>query len=177
MAHPLRHLVHVSCTKKKKQSPTLKVVSQPLITVWCRCNTGGMCRTCVCVKTERNCANCLPTRNGCCPNTRLSPALHIPDTNASPPANLPLQWTILSLTQKLCLHVPFLTHRQCLNDLSLTKSLPAPYPPPPPRLTTPMAELTIKKNKHVLRESREGGRGHHRNGAAEPGSTKRGPTL
>ena len=40
--------------------------------------------------------------------------------------------------------------------------------------------LTIKQNKHVLRASREGGGGgggHYRNGAAEPVSTKRGPTF
>ena len=44
----------------------------------CICNSGGECRNCFCAKGKRQCANCLPSRKGCCsniaPNT-TSPAL------------------------------------------------------------------------------------------------------
>ena len=41
----------------------------------CRCNAGGKCVNCVCVRSRRQCSNCLPSRKGCCSNMKLSPAL------------------------------------------------------------------------------------------------------
>ena len=49
------------------------------MTICCRCNAGGICRSCACVKAGGYCTNCLPIRRGHCSNT-----LHPP----SPP-NLP----------------------------------------------------------------------------------------
>ena len=49
------------------------------MTLCCRCNAGGKCRNCVCVKSKRQCSNCLPSRKGCCSNMKLSPALQEPD--------------------------------------------------------------------------------------------------
>lgn len=50
-----------------------------VMTLCCRCNAGGECRNCVCVKSKRQCSNCLPSRKGCCSNMKLSPALQETD--------------------------------------------------------------------------------------------------
>ena len=44
------------------------------LTVCCRCNAGGKCKSCACVKARRPCTNCLPTRRGHCSNTKQLPA-------------------------------------------------------------------------------------------------------
>ena len=37
--------------------------------VCCRCNGGGRCKSCICVKSGRPCVDCLPSRKGhCCNN-------------------------------------------------------------------------------------------------------------
>lgn len=50
-----------------------------------RCNAGGKCRNCVCVKNKRQCRNCLPSRKGCCSNMVLLPALQVPEALPAPP--------------------------------------------------------------------------------------------
>ena len=52
----------------------------------CHCNAGGKCVNCVCVKSQRQCSNYLPSRKGCCSNTKLSPALQPPVTAQVLPA-------------------------------------------------------------------------------------------
>ena len=44
------------------------------LSLCCRCNRGGKCRNCVCVKTKSHCSNCVPLRRGCCSNTLTSMA-------------------------------------------------------------------------------------------------------
>ena len=56
------------------------------MTVCCRCNAGGKCRNCVCVKSGRQCTNCLPFRNGCCSNMKQQVAVF--DTALTPPVPL-----------------------------------------------------------------------------------------
>ena len=46
----------------------------------CRCNAGGKCKNCVCVKSKRQCSNCLPIRKGSCSNTKQLAALLVPVT-------------------------------------------------------------------------------------------------
>ena len=36
--------------------------------VCCRCNSGGRCRKCTCVKADHSCSNCLPSRKSTCEN-------------------------------------------------------------------------------------------------------------
>ena len=52
------------------------------MTVCCRCNADGKCRSCVCVKAGRPCTNCLPARRGHCSNTL--------QRTTSPPPSQPL---------------------------------------------------------------------------------------
>ena len=60
------------------------------MTLCCRCNAGGKCRNCVCVKSKRQCKNCLPSRKGCCSNMKLSPASR-DATHVSPAPSHPSQ--------------------------------------------------------------------------------------
>ena len=55
------------------------------MTLCCRCNAGGKCRGYLCVKSKRLCNKCLPSRKGCCLNTKHSPALQVPDSAEAPP--------------------------------------------------------------------------------------------
>ena len=43
--------------------------------VCCRCNGGGRCRGCKCVKAGKQCLNCLPLRRGHCTNQGNSSTL------------------------------------------------------------------------------------------------------
>ena len=74
------------------------------MTVCCRCNAGGKCSSCTCVKARRLCTNCLPTRRGHCSNTMQPPAsppppaLHLPTTTslASSPTSSPTSAPVTS---------------------------------------------------------------------------------
>ncbi len=46
----------------------------------CRCNAGGKCLNCICIKSKRQCSNCLHSRKGSCSNTKQPAATPTPDT-------------------------------------------------------------------------------------------------
>ena len=54
------------------------------MTVCCRCNASGRCRTCVCARANRPCSNCLPARNSHCLNIQQP----LPPPNLAPPQDL-----------------------------------------------------------------------------------------
>ena len=66
--------------------------------VCCRCNGDGKCRNCACVKANRRCTSCLPSRKGKCLNikqpTASNPSGYIP---AQIPAVTDSQPSILTL--------------------------------------------------------------------------------
>ena len=56
----------------------------------CRCNGGGKCSNCVCVKAKRQCTNCLPSKRGSCLNPSqlsasrfLDPSTDLPSPHSS----------------------------------------------------------------------------------------------
>lgn len=51
----------------------------------CSCCNAG-CQECVCVKSRRQCSNCLPSHKGYCSNTKLPPTLQPPVTAQVLPA-------------------------------------------------------------------------------------------
>ena len=55
--------------------------------VCCRCNGGGNCRKCVCVKANRLCSTCLPLRNGKCLNIKQKNVDPLTSTPALTPAS------------------------------------------------------------------------------------------
>ena len=45
-----------------------RVIQAAYMPVCCRCNGGGRCKACSCVKSGTSCVDCLPSRNGHCSN-------------------------------------------------------------------------------------------------------------
>ena len=50
--------------------------------VCCRCNGSGRCKACSCVKSGRQCVNCLPARNGHCSNLGILTSVNPEQTSS-----------------------------------------------------------------------------------------------
>ena len=108
--------------------------------VCCRCNGGGRCRNCACVKAGRTCTTCLPARRGHCSNMKLPPAPESASVQL-PTSNTQSQSAPDSATSP---------SRTNLSQPAVQQSPPSPSPVNTPAVTDTASAGPIPSNAHRL---------------------------